>query len=142
MADQNKDLARRFYEEVVNTGDLDRVTEFCAEDFINHEPAPPGTPDGIEGVKAFVKMFRDGFPDLRATVEDALEEGDRLAARVKFAGTHEGEFMGVPPSGKRVEIDAIDIVRIVDGKAVEHWGVTDNMGLMQQIGAIPEPAPA
>lgn len=87
-------------------------------------------------------MFRDGFPDLRATVEDALEEGDRVAARVRFIGTHEGEFMGVPPSGNKVDIEMIDIVRIVDGKASEHWGVTDHMALMQQIGAIPQEAPA
>ena len=142
MSDQNKDLARRFYAEVVSTGDLDRVAEFCTEDFVDHEEGPPGTPDGIEGVKAFVQMFRDGFPDLRATVEDALEEGDRVAARVRFTGTHEGEFMGVPPSGNKVDIETIDIVRIVDGKASEHWGVTDNMALMQQIGAIPQEAPA
>ena len=142
MPDQNKDLARRFYEEVVNTGELDRVEEFCAQDFVDHEEGPPGTPDGIEGVKAFVKMFRDGFPDMRTSLEDVLEDGDEVAARVKMTGTHGGEFMGVPPSGNRVEIEWIDIVRIVDGKAVEHWGVTDNMSLMQQIGAIPAPAPA
>ena len=141
MADQNKDLARRFYEEVVSTGDLDRLAEFCAEDVVDHE-APPEMPQGIEGVKAFVQTFRQGFPDLRATVEDTLEEGDRIAARVTFAGTHEGEFMGVPATENRIEIDTIDIVRIVDGKAVEHWGVTDNMKLMQQIGAIPQQAPA
>src|SRR5215211_310917 len=142
MPDQNKDLARRFYEEVVNTGELDRVEEFCAQDFVDHEEGPPGTPDGIEGVKAFVKMFRDGFPDMRTSLEDVLEDGDEVAARVKMTGTHDGEFMGVPPSGNRVEIEWIDIVRIVDGKAVEDWGVTDNMSLMQQIGAIPAPAPA
>jgi steroid delta-isomerase-like uncharacterized protein len=137
----NKDLARRFYEEVFNRGDLDAVDELCAQDIVDHE-APPEMPKGIEGVKAFVTMFREAFPDIRATIEDMLEEGDRLAVRVKYAGTHEGDFMGVPPSGKRFEVDVIDIVRLEDGKAVEHWGVTDNLGLMQQIGAIPAEAGA
>jgi steroid delta-isomerase-like uncharacterized protein len=141
MADQNADLARVFYDEVMSKGDLDRLPELCAEDIVDHE-APPEMPQGIEGVRAFVGMFREGFPDLKATVEDAFEAGDRVAVRVKFTGTHEGEFMGVPPSGNRIEIDTIDIVRIADGKAVEHWGVTDNMALMQQIGAIPQEAPA
>jgi len=142
MSDQNKDLAKRFYDEVVNTGDVDRVPDFCTEDFVDHEEGPPGTPDGIEGVKAFVQMFHAGFPDLQATVEDVLGEGDRIVARVRFTGTHEGEFMGVPPSGKRIDVETIDIVRLEGDKAAEHWGVTDNMKLMQQIGAIPQEAPA
>jgi steroid delta-isomerase-like uncharacterized protein len=142
MTDQNKDLANRFYGEVFDPGDVDRVPEFCAEDFVDHEPQPPGMPEGIEGVKAFIQMFHAGFPDVKASVEDVLAEGDRVVARVRFTGTHQGEFMGVPATGKRIDMETIDIVRVVDGKAVEHWGVTDNMALMQQIGAIPEEAPA
>src|SRR2546423_4189388 len=102
MADQDKDLIRRFYDEVLSNGDLDRIPELCSVDIVDHE-APPGTPEGIEGVKAFVQTFREGFPDLRGSVEDALMEGDRVAARVKVTGTHDGEFMGVPASGKRIE---------------------------------------
>ena len=141
MSEQNKDLARRFYEEVLNRGDIDRVDELCTADIVDHE-APPGTPEGIEGVKMFARMMREGFPDLRVTVEDIVAEGDRVAARAQFTGTHQGEFMGVPPSGNRVEYEAIDIVRVVDGKAAEHWGVTDNMALMEQIGAFPQEASA
>lgn len=141
MTQQNKDLIRRFYDEVMSKGDLDRIPELCAEDLVDHE-APPEMPQGAAGVKLFVEMFREGFPDLRATVEDLLTEGNRGVARVKFTGTHEGEFMGVPASGNRIEIEAIDIIRIADGKCVEHWGVTDNIALMQQIGAIPQEAPA
>ncbi|MDQ3587130.1 MAG: ester cyclase [Actinomycetota bacterium] len=141
MADQNTDLMRQFYDEVMNKGDLDRISELCTEDVVDHE-APPDMPKGIEGVKAFVQMFREGFPDLQAMMEDSVAEGDRVAARVRFTGTHDGEFMGVPASGNRVDVEAIDIVRIVDGKCAEHWGVTDNLALMQQIGAIPEEAPA
>jgi steroid delta-isomerase-like uncharacterized protein len=142
MAEQDKDLARRFYDEVVNTGDVDRVAEFCTEDFVDHEEGLPGQPEGIEGVKAFVQIFREGFPDLHASVEDIMGEGDRIAARVRMTGTHQGEFLGVPASGSRIDIEAIDIVRIVDGRAAEHWGVTDTMALMQQIGAVPEEAAA
>lgn len=142
MSDQNKDLARRFYEEVLNTGNIDRVPEFCADDIVDHEEGPPGTPEGIEGVKAFVQMFHDGFSDVHASVEEVLADGDRVVARVRFTGTHDGDFMGIPASGKKIDMETIDIVRVADGKAAEHWGVTDNMKLMQQIGAVPEEAPA
>ena len=141
MAEQDKHLIRTFYEEVLNKGDLDRIPELCSEDIVDHE-SPPEMPQGIEGIKAFVSMFREAFPDLRVTVEDELAEGDRAAARSRWTGTHDGQFMGVPPSGNRIDIEAIDIIRIVDGKAAEHWGVTDNMELMQQIGAIQQEAPA
>ena len=139
MASQNSDLMRQFYDEVLSKGDFDRLPELVAEDVVDHE-APPEMPKGIEGVKAFVGMFRDGFSDLQATIEDSMEEGDKAVARVRFTGTHDGEFMGVPASGNRIDIETIDIVRFADGKCVEHWGVTDNMGLMQQIGAVPQGA--
>ena len=139
---ESKDLARRFYDEVFNAGDLDRVDELLTPDFVDHEEGPPGTPEGIEGVKAFVTMYREAFPDLHATVEDMVEEGDRIAVRATFTGTHDGEFMGIPASGRKISIQAMDVVRVVDGRAAEHWGVTDVMGLMQQIGAIPQEASA
>jgi steroid delta-isomerase-like uncharacterized protein len=137
---ESKDLARRFYEEVFNAGDLDAIDQLLTPDFVDHEEGPPGTPDGIEGVKAFVTMYREAFPDIHVTIDDMVEEGDRIAVRATFTGTHDGEFMGVPASGRSIKIEAIDMVRVVDGKAAEHWGVTDAMGLMQQIGAIPEEA--
>jgi steroid delta-isomerase-like uncharacterized protein len=141
MAGQNEDLMRAFYDDVMSGGDLDRIPELVSEDVVDHE-APPEMPKGIEGVKAFVQMYRGAFPDLSASVEDIFAQGDRAVARVRYTGTHQGELMGVAPSGNRVDIETIDIVRIADGKCVEHWGVTDNMGLMQQIGAIPQQAPA
>jgi len=141
MAGQNVEVIRRFYDEVLTGGKIDAVDELCSEDVVDHE-APPGMPPGAEGVKAFVQMFRAAFPDLRATVEDAFEVGDRAAVRSRWTGTHQGEFMGVPASGKPIDIEPIDIIRVADGKCVEHWGATDNLALMQQIGAIPEAAPA
>ncbi len=138
MADK-KDTMRRFYEEIFGQGNLDLVDELATDDFVDHEEGPPGTPPGKEGTKAFVSMFRDAFPDIKAEVGEMLEDGDLVAARVTFSGTHDGEFMGVPASGKKVSIETIDIVRFDGDQVAEHWGVTDAMALMQQIGAIPEP---
>ena len=87
-------------------------------------------------------MMSTAFSDLKATIGPSLESGDLASAHVTITGRHTGEFMGVPASDKEFEIEAIDIIRVEDGKCAEHWGVTDNMALMQQIGAIPEPAQA
>jgi predicted ester cyclase len=84
-------------------------------------------------------MFRQAFPDSYFTVEDMVAEGDKVATRKSFRGTHQGEFMGIPPTGQRVSIGLIDIVRIADRKVVEHWSMGDNLGLMQQLGVIAEP---
>ncbi len=139
MADQRKDLVRRFYDEVMNEGDLDRIAELCTEDMVDHE-SPPGTPEGIEGVKMFIGMFRTGFPDIHVELVSAVEEGDMVAARCRVTGTHEGEFMGVPPSHSKIDIEWIDMIRLEGDKCAEHWGVSDNLGLMQQIGAMPQVA--
>jgi steroid delta-isomerase-like uncharacterized protein len=139
MAGQNVDIMRRFYDEVLSGGNLDAVAELCSEDIVDHE-APPELPQGVEGVKAFVQMFRTAFPDLKVTIEDAFESGDRAVSRTRWTGTHQGEFMGIPASGKAIDIEPIDIIRVADGKCAEHWGTTDNLALMQQIGAIPEEA--
>ena len=138
---QNAELARRFYREVIGEGRLDAVDEICSEDFVEHEEFPGLTADR-EGVKQFTQLFRGGFPDLHVQVDEVLECGDKIVARVRFRGTHQGEFMGVPASGRPIDVPCIDIVRVVDGKAAEHWGITDAMAMMQQIGAIPEGAPA
>ncbi len=139
MADQRKDLVRTFYDEVVNEGNLDRIPDLCTDDVVDHE-APPEMPKGQEGIRAFVEMFRTGFPDLRVTVESAVQEDDLIAARVRYVGTHDGEFMGIQPSHNRIDIECIDMVRLEGDKCAEHWGVTDNLGLMQQIGAVPQVA--
>jgi steroid delta-isomerase-like uncharacterized protein len=92
---------------------------------------------GPEGIKRLVAMFRAAFPDLKISAEDMIADGDKVAVRSVMRGTHKGEFMGVPATGKRVEVSGIDIVRFEGGKAVEHWGITDNMSMMQQLGAMP-----
>lgn len=138
---QNSDLVRRFYAEVLGEGNVDLVDQLCTDDYVEHEEFPGLTSDR-EGVKQFTAMFRTGFPDLHVEVDEIIESDDKIVARVRFQGTHQGEFMGVPPSGARIDVPTIDVVRVSGGRAAEHWGVTDSMALMQQIGAMPEGAPA
>jgi steroid delta-isomerase-like uncharacterized protein len=137
MMAEGVELMRRFYDEVLGGGNLDLVDELTTDDFVDHEEFP-GQPAGKEGVKYFVNAMRDAFPDIKAEVGLTLESGDLAAAHVTFRGTHKGEFMGVPATETAVEIETIDIIRVEDGKCAEHWGVTDNMTLMQQIGAVPD----
>jgi steroid delta-isomerase-like uncharacterized protein len=132
---------QRFYDEILCNGDLDKLDELVTDDVVDHE-AVPGQPEGKEGVVFFVNLMREAFSDLDVTVGQSLESGDLAAAQVTITGKHTGEFMGVPASDKSFEIESIDIIRLEDGKCAEHWGVTDNISLMQQIGAIPEPAQA
>jgi len=138
MSEGNKALMRQIYD-VINTGDVDRADELLAEDMVEHEEFP-GLDPGREGFKQFVRTFRSAFPDLRFEIEDMIAEGDRVAARVTMTGTHEGEFMGMPATGKQIRVSSIDIGRFENGKGVEHWGATDTMAMMQQLGALPEMA--
>src|SRR5262249_22846254 len=136
------DLIQRFYDEILSGGNLDSLDELVTDDVVDHEQGLPGQPEGKEGVRFFANTMRDAFSDLKATCSPSLESGDLAAAHVTITGKHTGEFMGVPATEKSFEIESIDLIRIEDGKCAEHWGVTDNMALMQQIGAIPEPAQA
>ena len=139
MPDQRKDLVKTFYDEVMTGGNLDRIGDLCTEGVVDHE-APPEWPTGIEGVRQTMQMFRTAFPDLTATVEEAIQEGDVVAARVRMTGTHEGEFQGIPASHNKIDIETIDMIRLEGEKCAEHWGVSDNLALMQQIGAVPATA--
>jgi steroid delta-isomerase-like uncharacterized protein len=139
--EQNKELVTRMIDEIFNRGNVDKADEFLAPDFVEREELPPGLPPGRDGVKQLALMMRGAFPDLRCTIEDAVAEDDKVVVRWTCAGTHSGgEFMGIPPTGKEVSIEVIDIIRIADGKFVEHWGQMDDMALMQQLGAMPAPA--
>ena len=137
--EQNKALVRQMVEEVFNRGNISLADKFLAPDFVEHEQLPPGVPSGREGVKQLTAMFRSVFPDFKATIDDMIAEGDKVVIRQTWTGTQKGEFMGIPPTGKRVSFGVIDIIRITDGKFVEHWGQMDSMGMMQQLGAIPAP---
>lgn len=139
MSAQNKQIARRTFEEIWNRGDLDAVDELIAGDFIGH--SPPDETHGPEGIKQFVSAMRSAFPDLHFTIEDQIAEGDRVATLWKAGGTHQGEFEGVPPTGKQASVQGMTIDRIANGKVVEGWTNWDALGLLQKLGAIPAPEP-
>lgn len=136
--EEKKNLAvnKRFFNEVVNQGKLDLIDELFSPDFVEHE-AFPGLQPNREGVKQFFRMFRQAFPDVKFKLEFTFAKDDKVVSYITISGTHKGEFMGMAASGKQINIKAIDIVRFKDGKAVDHWGVTDAMAMMEQLGAIP-----
>ena len=132
---------RRLYE-LISAGEIDGFGEFLADDFVEHEETP-GLEPTKEGVEQLFHMYRAAFPDLRLEPEDMLASGDKVVARVRATGTHQGEFLGMPASGKSVEVQLIDIIRFGDdGLAHEHWGVLDALALMQQLGAVPGAPPS
>ena len=135
---ENKAGFRRTYEELLNGGELSVADELVAPDFVNHE-APPGKDRGPESMRGLATMLRTAFPDLHFTIEDLVAEGDTVAGRVIMSGTHEGPFMGMPPTERFVRQDQMHIVRFRDGKAIEHWGVRDDLSMMRQLGVIPSP---
>lgn len=130
-------MVLRMYDEVMNQGKLEVVDELVTEDFLEHE-AFPGLPPGREGVKAAMAMFRTGFPDLHMEAESVVASGEMVAARSTLTGTHEGEFMGIPATGKSVRVAVMDFLRFENGLAAEHWGLTDTMAMLQQLGVAPE----
>src|SRR5262245_38713794 len=136
--EQNKALLRRLFDEGVNQNKLTDLDELIAPDFVNYD-APPGTLHGPEGMRQLVAMFRTAFPDLHVTFEQELADGDYVIHRGYVTGTHQGEFLGIPPTGKPVKIKTLDIWRVVKGKAVENWVQMDMLGVMQQVSAIPTP---
>lgn len=137
--EQDKALVRRFVEEIFNQGNISVVDELLAPDFVEHEELPAGIPNDREGVVQLTTMLRSAFPDFNATIDDIIGEGNKVVIRMTWRGTQEGEFLGIPPTGRAISIGVIDIIRMADGKVVEHWGQMDSMGMMQQLGAIPAP---
>jgi steroid delta-isomerase-like uncharacterized protein len=137
-AEENKALVRRWVEEVVNKHSLAAIDELVDPNAVDHA-ALPGQPQGIEGIRQFFRGFFTAFPDLQATVEDIIAEGDKVVARSTARGTHRGEFLGLAPTGRQITVSSIDIARLANGKQVEHWGQFDTLGLMQQLGAVPGP---
>ena len=137
-AAENEAVARRFFE-VWSRGDLDVLDEVLAPDYVFHDPADPNLPGGPAGAKAMATRFRAAFPDMRPVEEEYIAGGDKVVYRWRVRATHRGELAGVAPTGREVEFSGIEIVRLADGKIVEHWDEIDALGLLQQIGAIPAP---
>ncbi len=138
--EEHKAMLRRIFDEAVNGGDTSVIDELVDPSYVNHNlPAP--TP-GNEGFKQVIMMFRNAYPDLHVTVEDMIAEGDKVASRGTWRGTHRGEFMGVPATGKQVAVSYCDIWRVENGKLVETWTQSEELGLIQQLGVIPAPEQA
>jgi len=128
--------------DLISAGDIDGFGELVAEDFVEHEETP-GLEPTKEGVKQFFHMYKTAFPDLRMEAQDILVSGDKVVARARATGTHQGEFFGMPATGKSFDVQLIDIIRFGDdGLAREHWGVFDALAMMQQLGVIPDHPPA
>jgi len=120
MADDITRTIRRFYDEVLNQGHIQVIDEIVAPTFVDHTPAQPTHAD-LAGLKQQVKVWRRAFPDLRVTIEEIIADDSRLAVRLKWAGTHTGDFMGMPPTGRRVEATAIDVLHAREGRITEAW---------------------
>jgi steroid delta-isomerase-like uncharacterized protein len=133
-------LARRAFDEIWNTGNVDAADELFSPDYVNHDPTIPEVPPGPEGVKQLARMYRRAFPDLRFTIDEMLATGDKVITRWTGQGTHRGPLRGLPPTGRRVRVTGISIHRIAGGRIVETWLNWDTLGLMEQLGASPVPA--
>jgi steroid delta-isomerase-like uncharacterized protein len=142
--EENKAIFQRMIDEVWNKGNLDAADEFFAADHTS--PDAPDLPPGPEGVRQIVSMFLGAFPDLQIEIEDLIATEDRVCGRMTERGTHKGDLMEIPPTGKDVEFSEIAIIRIADGKIAESWYQPDMLTLMQQLEVIPafgeQPAPA
>jgi predicted ester cyclase len=134
-ADENKLLVRRYYQEVVNTGDVSQLADFISPDFVEvHNNTPH--PVGLEGAKQHMLGVRQTYPDLHLTVEQQIAEGEWVVTRVTARGTHEGVWLGMRPTGAKLEMTAVNIDRVVDGRIVEHGGAANLLEPFLEIGAI------
>lgn len=133
-AEANKALVRRLVEQGQSRGNLAVVDEILADDFIDHSPFP-GVPATRDGVKMLFGYLRSVFPDLRVRIDEQVAEEEKVVTRKTFEGTHEGEFMGVPPTGRPISFEVIDILTFRDGKISEHRVIFDQLSLRQQLGA-------
>jgi steroid delta-isomerase-like uncharacterized protein len=135
MTARNSELITRFYEEAFNCGNVHVIRELIAQDHVSH--LPTGDHYGPEGVRIDISCFRTAFPDMHIEIEELIEAKERIVYRFTARGTHDGPFMGVPASGRKVEVQGIGIDRVAGGKTVERWLQYDSAGLLQQLGVIP-----
>ncbi len=134
--EENKAIIRRIIEEAFNKGNLAVVDDLMATNHVYHEPSGQEV-NGPEGFKQMITTYRTAFPDLHLTIDDMVAEGDKVAFRFIFRGTHKGDLMGIAPTGKQVTLTVTVISRFVGGKEVEAWENADSLGMMQQMGVVP-----
>jgi steroid delta-isomerase-like uncharacterized protein len=133
----NKAALRRYIEHVWNGGNLDAVPEFVAPDYVRHDPGLPMQVRGTQAMAHVIGLYRAALPDLHLTPLIVMAEGDLVALHVQVHGTHQGDLMGIPPTGKPIAITATEIFRFADGKIAEQWTNVDNLGMLRQVGAVP-----
>lgn len=138
MSEENKAVLRRFYEEVWNEGNLDAIDEIMSPNFTN-QTAQPGISPDRDGVKQFLAAYHSAFSDAHMRVEDQVAEGDRVVTRWTGTGTHTGDLMGIPATGKEINVTGMGLHRVEGGQIVEGWTEADQMGMMQQLGVVPAP---
>lgn len=137
--EENKAIVRSFIDEVLNRQDIGAIDRLFAADFVNYTPQP-GVPPTRDGLKAFFSKFVSAFPDLHASMNDQVAEEGRVMTFINLKGTQQGDFLGVPASGKYVEINEVIITHIAAGKIAAYWVIFDRFSLLQQMGALPAPA--
>jgi steroid delta-isomerase-like uncharacterized protein len=137
MTEANKALVRQMEEALFNRRNLAAVDEFLAPGYVLRTAAE-GAPSDREAVREAIAAYLQGFPDLHISIDELIADGDRVVGCFTFTGTHGGDLFGIPPTGRRISVRQIAIYRIADGQVAEEWEVSDQLGLMQQLGAIPE----
>ena len=140
-AEAMKAFARERVEVLFNRGELDRVEEFVTEDFVNHE-AWPGEDPGYEGFRLRLRRLHSGVPDIHMEIHEVVAGDDLVAYRATLSGSHLGELLGMAPTGRRFRVQHMHMLRMRDGRSSEHWAARDDLGMLQQLGIIPSPAPA
>jgi steroid delta-isomerase-like uncharacterized protein len=138
MTEKNATIVRRFVDEVITRGEIDRAGEFAWEDVVEQVPLP-GQGPGLEGLKDILRAMRAGFPDLVFSIVEQISEGDTVASRFEWTGTHQGAFLGIPATGRPVRVWGVVIDRLVEGRIKETRILMDTMGMMMQLGVIPPP---
>jgi len=138
--EQNTEMFRHLIQEAFSKGNVTVVDDVAAAYCVEHQAGIE--PANTEGLKAQIKLLHQLMPDFTCTVEDLMAVGDKVWARLRGRGTHQGAFMGRPPTGNVITVDVMDICRFEDGKIVEHWGVPDRLSMLEQMGIVPKPAPA
>lgn len=134
----NKQLVRRIWQELVNGNRQETIAELVHPDFQDHTPLP-GMSSGVEGLRQRLTVLHGAFPDFHSQIEQLFGEGDRVAALISSTGTHQRDFVGAPPSGRRFSIQEIHILRIADGRMAEHWGIPDFFAMLEQLGLVAAP---
>ena len=133
MAEDNAAIVRRFVDEVITGGAIERAGEFAWEDVVEQVPLP-GQGPGLDGLKDILRAMRTGFPDLVFAIQEQISEGEKVVSRFEWTGTHKGAFLGIPATGKPVRVWGVVIDRLVDGKIKETRIIMDTMGMMRQLG--------